>query len=407
MKDHPRLKTVGTLLISALAVLLLTPQAAHAQSQNPSVNTLGFNVELPDNVERSHDRWFKFRVDPSSDNPTVRSSFTLTNALNERVEFRLDAVDSMTNVYGGTGGFTPLIPSGTGDPIIDTVTEVGSWITVDNAVVLDGGESREIPFTVNVPKTARPGVNLGGISIWIPQASTKPRETADPGEIATPITVVNRRVVGIEVVTPAVLAPQIRVSGIKAVVGASGLALDISIGNLGTDYGVGSGQIEVSQGGFSREFVLDEVIPGDTIAYRVEWTADAPPGRYDARVRIAYGEGLVTTWTGTFDLGEELLAEARARAADEIKPQQGMPVWAWIAIALATLILLVIAIILGRKIMIDRLVEDDNYDDDEYEWDDDPLTAGVDPDAREPITAGRGRFSDVDDDAEVEGTTRR
>jgi hypothetical protein len=396
------------MVVTALAGLLLAPQAANAQSQNPSVNTLGFNIELPDNVERSHDRWFKFRVDPSSDDTTVQSSFTLSNALNERVEFRLDAVDSMTNIYGGTGGFTPLVPSGTGDPIIDVVNEVGRWITIDNAVVLNGGESREIPFSVNVPATARPGVNLGGISIWIPQSSTKPRESADPGEVATPITVVNRRVIGVEVVTPSVLAPQLRVNGVKAVVGASGLALDMSIENLGTDYAVGSGQIEVTQGGFSREFALDEVIPGDTIAYRSEWTADAPPGLYDATVRIAYGEGLVATWSGTFELGEELLAEARARATDENPAKSGMPVWAWIAIILATVLLLVIAIILGRKILIDRLVDEDDEYDEEYDWSDDPLTAGVDPDSREPITAGRGRFLDDDVDVQVgaEGTTR-
>ncbi len=390
-------RLVAASLVALVASLSLGVKAADAQSQNPSVNTLGFDITLPDSVERSHDRWFKFKSDPGRDGSSISSSFTLTNALNERVEYRLDPVDSQTSNYGGTGGFTPLIPSGQGTPIVDVVNEVGSWISVTNAVVLNAGESVDVPFTIAVPTTARPGVNLGGISIWIPQNSMKPRESADPGEVATPITIVNRRVIGIEVVTPGVLAPQLRVNGVKAAIGASGLALDMSIENLGSDYAVGGGQIQVTQGGFTREFSLDEVIPGDTVPYRIEWTGDAPAGIYDGSIRIAYGNDQIATWTGTFELGEELLSEARARAADAQPTKSGMPVWVWLVTGLVALLLVVVAIVLGRKIILDRLTEDeDNSDDESDDWTDDPLLVGVDPDDRQPVGEGRGRFEDED-----------
>ena len=275
------------LLVTAALVVFL---CGVAWADEP---TLSISLE-PGSSEAQATGYF---VLSASQGQAVKESAILRNLSQKDVTVSLAAVDGATGLYGG---ITYALPT-------DPAKNVGTWITLSQTKAdLKAGESVEIPFTVNIPTDAPSGINVGGLTAWVPAVDESTGTTAQG--FGAQIIIQTRRVLAVQVTVPGPSDPVLTVSSITPIPRASGMELDIAIANTGHGLASGDGSIDIPAVGFHQAFTLGSVLPGTSFMYPIIWSTKPEAKTYDTKVTISYN-GKTVDWTGSFTVGATSLTQ--------------------------------------------------------------------------------------------------
>jgi Bacterial protein of unknown function (DUF916) len=185
---------------------------------------------------------------------------------------------------------------------------VGAWVKLaKDAVDLAPGQSRVVPFSVQIPAGTSTGQHLGGIVAQ--RATGKPTGKANP---ASPgkggsfkVRIQELSVLAVQVDVPGAQRPRMALTGIKAGDQPGHQSVLLGIGNTGNVLVKGRGTLEiVGKGGHVAQrssFGLDTFVPGTHVDFPVYIQGKAlAPGGYRGTVSIAYrGRSLTRTFPFT------------------------------------------------------------------------------------------------------------
>ena len=141
------------LTAAAILGLLALPLSASAAAQTDNLTTWGV---VPADAEGEADGRISFRhvVEPGD---TISEHALVTNYSEQAVTF---ALAGAAGTISPDGSFDILDPDEVGDGH-------GSWITIEDSVEIEAGESAAVPFTIAVPEDALPGDHPAGIVVGL------------------------------------------------------------------------------------------------------------------------------------------------------------------------------------------------------------------------------------------------
>jgi hypothetical protein len=291
-------------IAAAIAALAAFAIPASAADQNPEYVTA---FVAPGSKTDAKGGYYAFDAPPGS---STLQTVVVRNDRSRPLVADIEAVDAHTSAATGASYDAPgTQASGT-----------GSWIVVATPeVTLQPGEQQSVDFTVHVPRIAKPGVYLAGISAAVPLPKSTTTSTVDKQHAAFKLTLQPQRLIAVQITVPGPREPKLVVTGARASAGQDGVALMIGIANRGNDFARGTGTITVGDTGLQNRFKIDTFIPGTSIQYRVPWTKDVVPGAHAVSVRLRYG-AKATNWNGTADINRNVRAKLEADLAKNRLP---------------------------------------------------------------------------------------
>jgi hypothetical protein len=187
---------------------------------------------------------------------------------------------------------------------LDRVRKAGAWVKLASSrISLAAGQQVSVTFTVHVPKGAKPGDHVAGITF----------EDANPnnsGGSSFRITEIIREVVGVQIRVPGKAAPLLALGAVKlaALPGTRVASVVVDIANTGLTLCKPTLAVSLhGPHGYSHSVVrqLDTVLPGDMVSYPLPWPGRLRNGKYLAstaatcdrrhvaqRVTVALGKSL-------------------------------------------------------------------------------------------------------------------
>ena len=204
-------------------------------------------------------------------------------------------------------------------------------------LTLEPGQERDVPFTLHIPATAKPGEYLGAVGLWVPLESSS---TTVPGgkQAGFAVTLQGERVIAVEVVVPGPTAASLAVTGVKPVAAPDGLRLEVGIANKGNTFTKGSGVVTVADTNLNFPFQIDTFVSHTAITYRVPWTRTVVPGDHNVSVKLTYDGDRVTTWNGTVaiagTLQRKLQRDLSANTVGAAKPAASRSLTPFLGVAL-------------------------------------------------------------------------
>jgi len=145
------LQTVPRLLAVLAAALITVPVAPVDALAEPSAPALTWAVQPANQQGPDGRRWVEHKLDPGQ---TVAEHLAVRNFSDRAVTFALKAADG----YLTDKGRFNMLPSDR--PSVDG----GTWIAVQGKVTVGPKEAKVVPFTITVPRDARPGDHPAGIA---------------------------------------------------------------------------------------------------------------------------------------------------------------------------------------------------------------------------------------------------
>lgn len=172
-----------------------------------------------------------------------------------------------------------------------TGMELSSWLNFETGpIMIGGGETKLIPFSISVPKDASPGAHLG--SLFLSLVPEKPKETgiAIGYQVAT---IINLRISG-EIKEEALLR-EFRAD--KLVYGSPTVKFIAKVENLGNTVIKPRGPVEITDM-WGRQTALIKmnddaaaVLPNEQRRFEVSWQGGKFTfGRYEALLSLSYGD---------------------------------------------------------------------------------------------------------------------
>jgi hypothetical protein len=230
----------------------------------------------------------------------------------------------------------------------------GCWVTgLPGAITLPAGTEEHVQFTVHVPANAAPGQYLAGITV---QPASKPRAVSLGSKGGTNLGAVIIRLatvgVAITVGRLSALVTRLQIRTVSGTAIGTLPRLDILLDNTGQTFTHGTGKASCVVSGKSRRFTVlaDTVLPDQHALIPVN-ALGLPRGTPVAcTVQLAYGHGLVDTWTGLVTVP----ALPRTRVVHTgpgvyaVIPAGGIPAWAFVLIGLSALALAAVVVLLLR-----------------------------------------------------------
>jgi hypothetical protein len=144
---HLLRRALTTLLVAAIAVPL-TPAAAAAE---PDRATLTWTVQPAGAGGPDGRRWIERDLEPGA---VVTEHLAVRNLSDAAAVFALKAADGYLTDKGRFNMLASDQPSKDG----------GTWIAVQHTVTVAANETKVVPFTITVPRTATPGDHPAGIA---------------------------------------------------------------------------------------------------------------------------------------------------------------------------------------------------------------------------------------------------
>jgi hypothetical protein len=142
-------------LLAILAVVLVAvPVAPGAAAAEPTQPALTWAVQPANQQGPDGRRWVEPRLDPGQ---VVTEHLAVRNFSDRTVVFALKAADG----YLTDNGRFNMLPSNR--PSVDG----GTWIAVQEKVTVAAKETKVVPFTITVPRDARPGDHPAGIAATV------------------------------------------------------------------------------------------------------------------------------------------------------------------------------------------------------------------------------------------------
>ena len=180
-----------------------------------------------------------------------------------------------------------------------TEYSLSSWVQLpQSAITLKAGETKDVPFTVNVPSSASPGAHFGGVFL----SAEAPRLSASGAAIGISVgTIINLKIAG-DVVEDAQLR---EFSTDKLVYGMPAVTFSAKVSNRGNVLVRPHGLVEVSDmfgkkvGTLTVNDNAAPVFPGTDRAFATSWDGEGFAfGRYQAVVSLVYGDEARKTISG-------------------------------------------------------------------------------------------------------------
>ncbi|HSS04983.1 MAG TPA: DUF916 domain-containing protein [Solirubrobacterales bacterium] len=281
-----RRKPLGraTALAALAAALIASAPTASASADGPT-----FALKP---VSPTETGYFIFKGQPGQ---TVKGAVRVLNVGTVAGRTSLYAVDATT---GQTSG---AVYRSRRDPRRD----VGAWIKLSKgSVSLAPGQSRVVPFSVQVPAGTSAGQHLGGIVAQRSAGKSKPASSGKEGN-GFKVRIQELSVLAVQVNVPGAEHAEMDLTGIKAGSQPGHQSVLLGIGNTGNVLVKGRGTLRiVSKGGHVAQrssFGLDTFVPSTHIDFPVYIQGKAlTPGRYRGTVSISYrGHDLTRTFPFT------------------------------------------------------------------------------------------------------------
>lgn len=253
----------------------------------------------------------------------------------------------------GTGRTTGAVYRAKGDPR----RGVGAWTRLGaSRLRLAPGESRTVPITVRVPRGARDGQHLGGVTAETVELSRGTTRRRGAGRFR--VDVRSLTIVAIQITVPGAPVERLAVSGARAGKAGASQAVLVGLHNSGNQLLKGSGQLTIRDESGRRvkdvKFPIDTFVPRTQIANPIVLAGRAlPQGDYRATVALRYGHGRQTQRTVPFSVSRRQLEQVfGARQTAAPAAQDSEPPILWLAIGGVALLLggfLGAAILFGRR----------------------------------------------------------
>lgn len=246
----------------------------------------GFSVR-PSHFDPNNPATRAYFVETARAGQTIQDSVVVDNPGPSTIQLKVYPVDGLT---GATSG---AVYSDVADPL----RKAGRWVTpATGFMTVAPGETRTIPFAVQVPAGTTPGDHLAGIAVQ----NAHPQRS--PGRFS--ITEVVRTVVGIEVEVPGAAHAQGSIAGVHlaALPGTKVPSVIISLGNAGLKLCKPTLAVTLAgQHGLQPTVTrqLDTVLPGDVIPYPLPWPRPLQAGGYATSVTMSACGATVTYRTLT------------------------------------------------------------------------------------------------------------
>ena len=162
--------TRGRLLaipISGVVVLLvLTGAPGSALAEDADAGVVTWAVRPADATGPDGRTWAELELDPGE---SADEYLAVSNLGDDAVTFRLAAADG----YFTDKGHFNMLPA-------DRASEdAGTWITVEDSVRVDAGETAVVPYTVTVPENSEPGDHAAGVAASITAANQNDGNSVD------------------------------------------------------------------------------------------------------------------------------------------------------------------------------------------------------------------------------------
>jgi hypothetical protein len=295
--------------------------------------------------------YFVFELQPGAEaNGDVR----LENPGSEPLVVDLTAVDALTAQTGGSAfAGEAEAPQG-----------VGAWVHPEQTrVALDPGQAATVGFTVRPPADVTPGQYLAGLA-----ASAVEEEAGTPAALGADqagavLDVRSRYVIAVEVDVPGEWTPSMAVTGAEAMEVPSGTKLGIHLKNDGDTFLQPKGSLVLRNAEATP--ILDEPIEkgtfvtGTEVTYPVAWPGAPLAGEYGVDVELAYADGGIARYSGTFGVSEDAPVAPTPEGAAPQQPTvvtvpaqspiQPWMVYALIALLAAIVVLLVVLVVRGGR----------------------------------------------------------
>ncbi|HEV7524049.1 MAG TPA: DUF916 domain-containing protein [Acidimicrobiia bacterium] len=222
---------------------------------------------------------------------TITQNFRVVNSNDHPITVVIEAVDATTGDLTGV----QLARPGSAKAL------TSRWLVVSSPqVTLAPKQARDLPFTVHVPLTAKPGQYLAAMSASVPlaPADTKANQPP-PGKAGFSMDVRFQRGIAVEIDVPGPRAPNLQVSGAVPKATPDGVELGIHMANTGNAFGHGTGVVRVADTGTDVSFKIDTFVSQSAIVYPMQWTKTVVPGSHHVEVDLTYEGGRRSTWSGT------------------------------------------------------------------------------------------------------------
>jgi hypothetical protein len=312
--------------------------------------------------------YFIYKMESSA---SVTGSVMLKNPGSRPLTIQIAAVDAMTAQAGGSAfAASDATPEG-----------VATWVKfAESSVTLPAGMQKPVGFTVSVPKSAKPGQYLTGISAYL--VNVPPTAGADQGgnHLGASVTMQTRYVIGVQVDIEGAWRPSLEVDSAALVRQPSGPFIGVHMKNDGNIFLKPSGMIVMTDTAGMR--VLDQpikmgtFIPDTEVVYPVRWSGELASGTYQVQVSLDYDKdrkeiyegqlevkpanapqdnGVAAQEWGTIGSGNEISAQS-----DPVAPAQaqaGPDMWLWVAAGIGMLLVAVVALLVLNLMKMRRLRE--------------------------------------------------
>lgn len=281
------------LLSFFLALAAAGPAVPEAQGSGPDFTLRALDV--PPDVT-----YFVFGSRPGA---TVKGAVRVVNEGDEAGPVRLYGVDAVT------GETTGAVYRSRQDPR----DAVGGWVSLPiNQLELAPGQSRVVPFRVEVPAGARSGHHLGGLVAENATLKTADRRRIGRGSFR--VDVRNLSIVAVQVNLPGKRDEKLQLTSIEAGPAEGFQTLLIGMRNKGNRLLKGTGALEISdESGKPLKrgtFNVDTFVPRTSVAYPFVVPGEAlPDGRYHAAIAVRYGRGHVARLSTWFTISDEQIEQ--------------------------------------------------------------------------------------------------
>ena len=307
-----------------LAALVVAAVAIPAATAAPQIGGFGVRPAHFDPKVPATRAYFIHSVKPGG---KFQDQIAVTSSDRQPLELYVYPVDGLTGetsgaVYGNRGG---------------RVTETGRWLTPKvTHLTVPPRKTVLVPFTVAVPRGARPGDHLAGIAFQ--------RADAGKSKGTFSVTQVLRAVVGVLIRVPgkAAFQPHLSSLGLKSVAGTNVASVLVGLGDAGRKLGKTKLTVALKgPDGYAKTVGrrLDTILPGDHIRYPLVWPDTLAPGTYSVTA-TATGGAQAVSFHSRVALGRKLTGAVTTAPAPAVATTHtGLPWWTLIA-ALAAGVLL-------------------------------------------------------------------
>lgn len=285
-------RILSRFLIKVLIIIILLIGASWARDVHAAGGTAHFSI-TPGNIphfNKTHRGYFTYTSQPGM---LVEDSLYVTNVGTTRGSVDLYAVDATTSQTSGVTFFTP------DDPRHD----VGAWITLSSQkITLNPGQSQDVPFSLRIPSTVRPGQHGGGI---IARDAVDQAVSSNSGGVHSIVQVQLQEILGVLVNLPGTLTEKLNVTGITYDRKSTSQNLLVGLANTGTQIIHPSGilQISAKEGKLLQNvpMKLAAILPQTAISYPVSIENHAlNSGTYTASISLSYEGGHHVSYETTF-----------------------------------------------------------------------------------------------------------